>query len=308
MSTTHKKRHFSDINDISKEPGTKKRKTVEVLYEETAILEFINLSNDILGDDIVYFIQKDYNIESKFFDPKFLELSRDNAIKLVKQSPIDIDGYSFKCQLYDGKLPRRRKHTSYHNHHSKTNAYHKNHHNHHDHNHNNNHNNNNNNNNNNKKYNLYTKYKKFNKYNEPPEGICGYTVWIGNITKKASKPYLISILEKFGEILNVYVLSQNSNHFNCAFVDFISPFDILAIGKAVFYRKLKIYDVPISIVLREKTIDKLFYNGYKKQLNQMINYGMLNIKHKEYYHKLCDKYNKSKQRHRSSSFTFTYTK
>ncbi len=85
-----------------------------------------------------------------------------------------------------------------------------------------------------------------------------------NIEKynKHNEPYLIGTLE----ILNALLLSQISHLFNCAFVDFILP----------FCRKLKIYAghcIVLSLI-----------GEYKKQLNQMIKYGMLNIKHQEYYH------------------------
>lgn len=96
-------------------------------------------------------------------------------------------------------------------------------------------------------------YKSDNNYDKSRTGHCGYTVWIGNIPKTATKPHIVKILEEFGEILNIYVLMQSKNHFNCAFVDFLSPYDIIAIGKAVSYHKLKIYDTEISVVLREKT-------------------------------------------------------
>lgn len=42
--------------------------------DESAIIEFLDFPKDVAPDDIVYLIQKDYNIESRFFAPNFLEL------------------------------------------------------------------------------------------------------------------------------------------------------------------------------------------------------------------------------------------
>ena len=42
--------------------------------DEPAIIALIELPKDLTPQDIEYFIQKDYNIESRFFEPNFLEL------------------------------------------------------------------------------------------------------------------------------------------------------------------------------------------------------------------------------------------
>ena len=51
---------------------TKRRRIAD--SDEPAIITFIDLPKDLTSQDIEYFIQKDYNIESRFFQPNFLEL------------------------------------------------------------------------------------------------------------------------------------------------------------------------------------------------------------------------------------------
>lgn len=51
---------------------TKRRRVSD--SDEPAIIALIDLPKDLTPKDIEYFIQKDYNIESRFFEPNFLEL------------------------------------------------------------------------------------------------------------------------------------------------------------------------------------------------------------------------------------------
>eukprot|EP01083_Nonionella_stella_P022717 62786_1 len=57
-----------------------------------------------------------------------------------------------------------------------------------------------------------------------------------------------------------------------------------------FIVNLKFIKFQLQLFCAKKTIDLLFENGYHKQLTQMIEYGMLNTKHCQYYTTLCEKY------------------
>lgn len=91
------------------------------------------------------------------------------------------------------------------------------------------------------------------RYNSSRTGYLGYTVWIGNIPKHVTKSHIVKVLEEYGDILSIYLLNQTRNPYNCAFVDFASPQDVIAVGRGVYSRKLKIYDKSVSAVLRERT-------------------------------------------------------
>lgn len=81
----------------------------------------------------------------------------------------------------------------------------------------------------------------------------GYTLWIGNISKKAGRTDVSRLLSGFGEISNLYVLTQSRNNYDCAFVDFASPDEVMAIGKAAWCHKLTIFGKVVTVTLREST-------------------------------------------------------